>query len=147
VDEGAEYGSALQEAQRLGMYMYVTLVCLMSYVLYSISYKKNVRFLLIFYFLYFKFFLYLIYLYFFTYSQLKGFAESDPTADVEGHDVQAKIAILAKLAFGKTVPSETVPTTGISRYLYVYIYVYMYIRIILYYIIMLFCIIFPPYFF
>lgn len=39
-DEGAEYSSALQEAQRL------------------------------------------------------GFAEADPTADVEGHDVQAKIALL-----------------------------------------------------
>ena len=44
-----------------------------------------------------------------------GFAEADPTADVEGHDVQAKIAILAKLGFGKTVPWETVPTSGISQ--------------------------------
>ena len=26
-----------------------------------------------------------------------GFAEADPTADVEGHDVQAKIALLAKV--------------------------------------------------
>mmetsp|Transcript_7519 Transcript_7519/g.17167 ORF Transcript_7519/g.17167 Transcript_7519/m.17167 type:complete len:268 (-) Transcript_7519:234-1037(-) len=59
-DEGAEYGNALQEAQRL------------------------------------------------------GFAEADPAADVEGYDVQAKIALLAKLAFGKTVPFATVPTTGIS---------------------------------
>eukprot|EP01038_Epipyxis_sp_PR26KG_P006854 gene6854-9385_t len=60
-DEGAEYGAALGEAQRL------------------------------------------------------GFAEADPTADVEGHDVQAKIALLAKLSFGKSVPFETVPTTGISK--------------------------------
>jgi homoserine dehydrogenase len=48
-------------------------------------------------------------------AQRLGFAEADPTADVEGHDVQAKIALLAKLAFGKTVPWETVPTTGISK--------------------------------
>ena len=33
-------------------------------------------------------------------AQALGFAEADPTADVEGHDVQAKIALLAKLAFG-----------------------------------------------
>ena len=35
-----------------------------------------------------------------TEAQALGFAEADPTADVEGHDVQAKIALLAKLAFG-----------------------------------------------
>ena len=33
-------------------------------------------------------------------AQALGFAEADPTADVEGHDVQAKICILAKLAYG-----------------------------------------------
>lgn len=48
-------------------------------------------------------------------AQALGFAESDPTADVEGHDVQAKISLLAKLAFGCTVPWETVPTVGISK--------------------------------
>lgn len=48
-------------------------------------------------------------------AQRLGFAEADPTADVEGHDVQAKIALLSKLAFGKTVPVSTVPTTGISK--------------------------------
>jgi homoserine dehydrogenase len=48
-------------------------------------------------------------------AQALGFAEADPTADVEGHDVQAKIALLAKLAFGKTVPWQTVPTYGISK--------------------------------
>ena len=48
-------------------------------------------------------------------AQALGFAEADPTADVEGHDVQAKIALLAKLCFGKTVPWETVPTAGISK--------------------------------
>ena len=35
-------------------------------------------------------------------------AAADPTADVEGLDVQAKIALLAKLAFGATVSSESV---------------------------------------
>ena len=48
-------------------------------------------------------------------AQDLGFAEADPTADVEGHDVQAKIAILAKLAFGPTVPTEKVPCFGISE--------------------------------
>ncbi|KAJ1450952.1 homoserine dehydrogenase-domain-containing protein [Pelagophyceae sp. CCMP2097] len=48
-------------------------------------------------------------------AQALGFAESDPTADVEGHDVQAKIALLAKLAFGQTVPFDQVPTSGISK--------------------------------
>lgn len=33
---------------------------------------------------------------------------ADPTADVEGHDVQAKIALLTKLAFGATVSSASV---------------------------------------
>lgn len=47
-------------------------------------------------------------------AQRLGFAEADPTADVEGHDVQAKIAILAKLGFGKSIPFTSIPTTGIS---------------------------------
>lgn len=47
-------------------------------------------------------------------AQRLGFAEADPTADVEGHDVQAKIAILAKLSFGVTVPVDQIPTSGIS---------------------------------
>ncbi|CAN0427369.1 unnamed protein product, partial [Hapterophycus canaliculatus] len=37
-----------------------------------------------------------------------GYAEADPTADVEGFDVQAKIALLTKLAFGATVSSDSV---------------------------------------
>lgn len=48
-------------------------------------------------------------------AQALGYAEADPTADVEGHDVQAKIALLAKLAFGVTVPPDTIPTAGISK--------------------------------
>ena len=48
-------------------------------------------------------------------AQDLGYAEADPTADVEGHDVRAKICILAKLAFGVTVPVESVPCQGISH--------------------------------
>jgi homoserine dehydrogenase len=47
-------------------------------------------------------------------AQDLGYAEADPTADVEGHDVRAKIAILAKLAFGTTVPVDSIPCMGIT---------------------------------
>ena len=47
-------------------------------------------------------------------AQDLGYAEADPTADVEGHDVRSKISILAKLAFGATVDVATVPTMGIA---------------------------------
>eukprot|EP00903_Cladosiphon_okamuranus_P008721 g8353.t1 len=47
-------------------------------------------------------------------AQDLGYAEADPTADVEGFDVQAKIALLTKLAFGATVPSESIQCKGIS---------------------------------
>ena len=49
-------------------------------------------------------------------AQDLGFAEADPTADVEGYDVRAKIAILSKLAFGVTVaPVESIPCKGITE--------------------------------
>ena len=48
-------------------------------------------------------------------AQDLGFAEADPTADVEGHDVRAKIAIIAKLAFGTTVDVDTIPCMGITN--------------------------------
>ncbi|EED90639.1 predicted protein [Thalassiosira pseudonana CCMP1335] len=47
-------------------------------------------------------------------AQDLGYAEADPTADVEGHDVRAKIAILAKLAFGTTVAVDSIPCMGIT---------------------------------
>lgn len=49
-------------------------------------------------------------------AQDLGYAEADPTADVEGHDVRAKIALLAKLAFGPTIHKvvEDIPCLGIS---------------------------------
>jgi homoserine dehydrogenase len=48
-------------------------------------------------------------------AQDLGFAEADPTADVEGHDVRAKICLLAKLAFGTTVGVDDVPCRGITQ--------------------------------
>ncbi|GHU67296.1 hypothetical protein AGMMS49983_18250 [Clostridia bacterium] len=47
-------------------------------------------------------------------AQEKGFAEADPTADVEGHDVANKLSILMSLVFGKRVLPDDIPTTGIS---------------------------------
>ena len=47
-------------------------------------------------------------------AQSLGYAEQDPTADVEGQDACRKICILADLAFGKELPPEHVPTCGIS---------------------------------
>ncbi|MBO4432145.1 MAG: homoserine dehydrogenase [Clostridia bacterium] len=47
-------------------------------------------------------------------AQEKGFAEKDPTADIEGHDTCRKICILASLAFGKHVYPEQVKTEGIT---------------------------------
>lgn len=48
-------------------------------------------------------------------AQEKGYAEKDPTADVEGFDTCRKIAILASLAFGKYVDSEEIKTEGITK--------------------------------
>lgn len=49
-----------------------------------------------------------------TQAQELGYAEADPTADVEGHDAAAKCAILASLAFNAEVTLDDVPTRGIS---------------------------------
>lgn len=48
-------------------------------------------------------------------AQDLGFAEADPTADVEGHDARAKISILTQLATGVKVSEEDIFTQGISR--------------------------------
>jgi homoserine dehydrogenase len=48
-------------------------------------------------------------------AQEKGFAEPDPTADVEGIDVANKLSILISLVFGKRIPPEEIPTEGITR--------------------------------
>jgi homoserine dehydrogenase len=43
-----------------------------------------------------------------------GYAEADPTADVEGYDAAQKAAILASLAFHTSVPLDTVHREGIT---------------------------------
>ncbi len=48
-------------------------------------------------------------------AQAKGFAEADPTADVEGIDAANKLSILMALAFNKYVAPSDIPTTGISK--------------------------------
>jgi homoserine dehydrogenase len=48
-------------------------------------------------------------------AQALGFAERDPTADVEGFDAGAKAAIIATIAFGKKVVAGDVYHEGISR--------------------------------
>ncbi|MCB0897747.1 MAG: homoserine dehydrogenase [Actinobacteria bacterium] len=47
-------------------------------------------------------------------AQRLGYAEADPTADVEGHDAAAKAAILATLAFHSSVTLSDVYCEGIS---------------------------------
>ncbi len=46
-------------------------------------------------------------------AQANGYAEKDPTADVDGHDACRKICILASLAFGRHVHPDQVPTQGV----------------------------------
>lgn len=47
-------------------------------------------------------------------AQEKGYAERDPSADVEGADACRKICILAAIAFGRHIYPHQVPTEGIS---------------------------------
>ena len=47
-------------------------------------------------------------------AQRLGYAEADPTDDVEGLDAAAKMAILATVAFGSRVELDAVSATGIS---------------------------------
>ena len=48
-------------------------------------------------------------------AQALGYAEADPTADIEGHDAAAKAAILASLAFHTRVSGDQVYCEGISH--------------------------------
>lgn len=48
-------------------------------------------------------------------AQARGYAEPDPTLDVEGHDARYKIAILAMLCFGRAVRVSDIPAEGIAR--------------------------------
>ncbi len=47
-------------------------------------------------------------------AQRLGYAEADPSFDIEGHDTAQKLAILASLAFGTRVDPEAVYVEGIS---------------------------------
>ena len=47
-------------------------------------------------------------------AQRLGYAEADPTADVEGHDAAAKIALLSSMVFNSRVNVHDVYTNGIS---------------------------------
>jgi homoserine dehydrogenase len=46
-------------------------------------------------------------------AQAKGFAEADPTLDVDGHDAAQKLKILAELAFNARLAADEVKTEGI----------------------------------
>ena len=47
-------------------------------------------------------------------AQQEGYAEPDPSFDVEGYDARYKIAILAMLCFGQAVRVEEIPAQGIT---------------------------------
>jgi homoserine dehydrogenase len=47
-------------------------------------------------------------------AQRLGYAEADPTADVQGHDAAAKAAIIATIAFGARIDLDHVYTEGIA---------------------------------
>ena len=48
-------------------------------------------------------------------AQKKGYAEANPTADIEGLDAARKIVILAAMAFGKRMDPNTIPCEGITK--------------------------------
>lgn len=48
-------------------------------------------------------------------AQAMGYAEADPTADVEGYDACRKIAILSSLAYGKLLNYKDIYTEGITK--------------------------------
>jgi homoserine dehydrogenase len=50
-------------------------------------------------------------------AQAKGYAESDPTFDIDGIDAAHKLAILSSIAFGTAVDFKSVAVTGIRRVL------------------------------
>jgi homoserine dehydrogenase len=50
-------------------------------------------------------------------AQRLGYAEADPSADVDGYDARSKLAILAALAFGERITPSDIYTEGIRRIL------------------------------
>lgn len=49
-------------------------------------------------------------------AQELGYAEADPSADIDGDDIRRKLVISADIAFGTVLDEETIPTCGI-RYI------------------------------
>lgn len=50
-------------------------------------------------------------------AQELGYAEADPSADIDGHDARSKLAILVALAFGVQAAPGQIPVEGIRRIL------------------------------
>ena len=48
-------------------------------------------------------------------AQEKGYAEADPTSDIESYDAQYKLAILASLAFGTKIDVDNIYREGITK--------------------------------
>lgn len=48
-------------------------------------------------------------------AQEKGYAEADPTGDVEGYDARAKVTILANIVMGAGISIDDVPCQGITK--------------------------------
>jgi homoserine dehydrogenase len=48
-------------------------------------------------------------------AQKKGFAEADPTFDIEGFDAAHKITILSRIAFNKRINFSSIPIEGITK--------------------------------
>ncbi len=48
-------------------------------------------------------------------AQRLGYAEADPTADVEGYDVLAKVTILSNVLMGGNLKPDDIPCEGISN--------------------------------
>jgi homoserine dehydrogenase len=48
-------------------------------------------------------------------AQQRGYAEADPTADIDGYDARSKLAILSALAFGERITPSDIYTEGIRR--------------------------------
>ncbi|HRJ26470.1 MAG TPA: homoserine dehydrogenase [Fimbriimonadaceae bacterium] len=48
-------------------------------------------------------------------AQAAGYAEAEPSSDVDGFDAQYKLSILSSIAFGGEVRPEKIPTEGIRR--------------------------------
>jgi homoserine dehydrogenase len=48
-------------------------------------------------------------------AQAAGYAEADPTLDIDGLDARDKIAILARIAFGCAIHASEIPVTGIRN--------------------------------